>query len=64
MSHSRANHVTPQELSERSGFSDEEIRHICVAESVALFHGRIDASLFMLAASAAGYQPGEVALAA
>lgn len=57
MSHARANHVTPDELSARSGFSLEQVHRICQLESVPVHHGRIDISLFTLAAAAAGHQP-------
>lgn len=58
MSHARANHVTPDELSARSGFTTEEILQICRSESVPVLHGRIDVSLFALVSKARGLTPG------
>lgn len=63
MSHSRANHVTPDELAARSGFSTEEVLTICQRESVPVLHGRIDASLFVLTSTQVGYEPGFTAVA-
>ncbi|CAB4687768.1 unannotated protein [freshwater metagenome] len=47
------NHLTPEELSKEVGMERDEIVKICVEESVPIFHGKIDKTLFQaqLAAS-------------
>ena len=49
------NHLTPEELSKEVGMERDEIVKICVEESVSIFHGKIDKTLFQaqLAASSA-----------
>ncbi len=48
------NHLTPEELSKEVGMDRDEVVRICVEESVPIFHGKIDKTLFQaqLAASA------------
>jgi hypothetical protein len=41
-----ANHLTPEELAKEMGMDREEIIRICVAESVPIYHGKIDRFLF------------------
>jgi hypothetical protein len=41
-----ANHLTPEELSKEIGIDREEVIRICVEESVPIYHGKIDKTLF------------------
>jgi hypothetical protein len=41
-----ANHLTPEELSKELGIDRDEIIRVCVQESIPIYHGRIDKSLF------------------
>ena len=41
-----ANHFTPEELSEQLNIDRDEIVRICVEESIPIYHGKIDRSLF------------------
>jgi hypothetical protein len=49
-----ANHLTPEELSEELGIDRDEIIRICLAESVPIYHGKIDRSLFEAQLAASG----------
>ena len=51
-----ANHLTPEELSEELGIDRDEVIRLCLEESIPIYHGKIDKSLFQaqLQASAAG----------
>ena len=40
------NHLTPEELSREFGIDRAEVIRICVEESVPVYHGRIDKTLF------------------
>ena len=41
-----ANHLTPDELSKEVGIDRDEVIRICVEESVPIYHGKIDKTLF------------------
>jgi hypothetical protein len=41
-----ANHLTPEELSKELGIDREEVIRLCVQESVPIYHGKIDKTLF------------------
>jgi hypothetical protein len=41
-----ANHLTPEELSEELGIDREEVIRLCVEESIPIYQGRIDKTLF------------------
>jgi hypothetical protein len=51
-----ANHLTPEELSKELGIDRQEVIRLCIEESIPIYQGKIDKSLFQahLAASAAG----------
>ena len=50
------NHFTPEELSKELGIDREEVIRLCVEESIPIYHGKIDRSLFeaQLQATVAG----------
>jgi hypothetical protein len=41
-----ANHLTPEELSKELGMKREEVIRLCHEQSVPIYHGKIDKSLF------------------
>ena len=41
-----ANHLTPDELSKETGIDRDEVIRICLEESVPIYHGKIDKTLF------------------
>jgi len=41
-----ANHLTPDELSKETGIDREDVIRICLEESVPIYHGKIDKTLF------------------
>ena len=41
-----ANHLTPEELSEELGIDRDEVIKVCLRESVPIYQGKIDKSLF------------------
>ena len=41
-----ANHLTPEELSKEMGMKREEVIRLCHEQSVPIYHGKIDKSLF------------------
>jgi hypothetical protein len=41
-----ANHLTPEELSREFGMKREDVVRLCVEQSVPIYHGKIDKSLF------------------
>lgn len=51
-----ANHLTPEELAEELGIDRDEVIRVCIAESIPVYHGRIDKTLF--AAQLAAVAPG------
>ncbi|MDQ3890291.1 MAG: helix-turn-helix domain-containing protein [Actinomycetota bacterium] len=51
------NHLTPEELSKELGLDRQEVIRLCVEESIPIYQGKIDRSLFeahLRASSAAG----------
>lgn len=51
-----ANHLTPDELSEATGLDRREIVKLCLSECVPIYNGRIDKTLFVRSAMAAGHE--------
>lgn len=49
-----ANHLTPEELSKELGIEREEIIRVCLEESIPIYHGKIDRSLFEAHLAASG----------
>ena len=51
-----ANHLTPEELSKELGIERQEVIRLCIKESIPIYQGRIDKTLFQahLAAASAG----------
>jgi hypothetical protein len=49
-----ANHLTPEELSQELGLEREEIIRVCLEESVPIYHGKIDKTLFQAQLQALG----------
>ena len=41
-----ANHLTPEELSKELGIDRKEVIRLCIQESIPIYHGKIDKSLF------------------
>jgi hypothetical protein len=41
-----ANHLTPEELSKELGIDRQEVIRLCVEESIPIYHGKIDKTLF------------------
>ena len=54
-----ANHLTPEELSKELGLDRQEVIRICLEESVPIYHGKIDKSLFQAQLQALGALPRE-----
>jgi hypothetical protein len=52
-----ANHLTPDELSKELGIDRDEIIRVCLQESVPIYHGKIDKSLFQAQLQALGALP-------
>ncbi len=52
-----ANHLTPEELSKEVGMERDEVVRICVEESVPIFHGKIDKTLFEAQLAASNAMP-------
>ena len=40
------NHLTPEELSKELGIDRQEVIRLCVEESIPIYQGKIDRSLF------------------
>jgi hypothetical protein len=49
-----ANHLTPEELSKELGIERDEIIRVCVQESIPIYQGKIDKSLFQAHLQASG----------
>jgi hypothetical protein len=49
-----ANHLTPEELSKELGIDRQEIIRVCVEESIPIYQGKIDKTLFQAQLEAAG----------
>lgn len=41
-----ANHLTPEEISKELGIDRDEVIRICIQESVPIYQGKIDKTLF------------------
>jgi hypothetical protein len=41
-----ANHLTPEELSKELGIDRLEVIRVCIEESIPIYHGKIDKTLF------------------
>jgi hypothetical protein len=52
-----ANHLTPEELSQELGLEREEIIRVCLQESVPIYQGKIDKTLFQAQLQALGALP-------
>ena len=52
-----ANHLTPEELSKELGIERDEIIRVCLQESVPIYHGKIDKTLFQAQLEALGAMP-------
>jgi hypothetical protein len=52
-----ANHLTPEELSKELGIERDEIIKVCLQESVPIYHGKIDKTLFQAQLQALGAMP-------
>ena len=48
------NHFTPEELSKELGIDREEVIRVCLEESIPIYHGKIDRSLFEAQLQASG----------
>jgi hypothetical protein len=49
-----ANHLTPEELSEELGLERDEVIRVCLQESIPIYHGKIDKTLFQAQLQAIG----------
>jgi hypothetical protein len=49
-----ANHLTPEELSKELGIERQEIIRVCVEESIPIYQGKIDKTLFQAQIEASG----------
>jgi hypothetical protein len=54
-----ANHLTPDELSKETGIERDEVIRICLEESVPIYHGKIDKTLFSAQLEALGALPAQ-----
>jgi hypothetical protein len=52
-----ANHLTPEELSKELGIDRQEVIKVCVEESIPIYHGKIDKTLFQAQLQALGALP-------
>ena len=52
-----ANHLTPEELSKELGIDREEVIRVCMQESIPIYHGKIDKTLFQAQLQALGAMP-------
>jgi hypothetical protein len=52
-----ANHLTPEELSKELGIERDQIIKVCLEESVPIYQGKIDKSLFQAQLQAIGAIP-------
>jgi len=41
-----ANHLTPEEIAKELNIEREDVIRLCIEESVPIYHGRIDKTLF------------------
>jgi hypothetical protein len=49
-----ANHLTPEELSKELGIDRLEVIRLCIEESIPIYQGKIDRSLFVAQLEASG----------
>jgi hypothetical protein len=49
-----ANHLTPEELSKELGIDRQEVIRVCLEESIPIYQGKIDKTLFQAHLQAAG----------
>jgi len=54
-----ANPLTPEELSKEVGLARDEVIRICLEESVPIYHGKIDKTLFSAQLEALGALPAQ-----
>jgi hypothetical protein len=51
------NHLTPEELSKELGLERQEVIRVCMEESIPIYHGKIDKTLFQAQLQALGAVP-------
>jgi hypothetical protein len=49
-----ANHLTPEELSKELGIDRDTVIRVCIEESIPIYQGKIDKTLFQAHLEAAG----------
>jgi hypothetical protein len=49
-----ANHLTPEELSKELGIDRDLVIRVCIEESIPIYHGKIDKTLFQAHLEATG----------
>lgn len=59
-----ANHLTPDEISDLTGIRTNDVLRFCMEESVPVYQGRIDKTLFVHTMIAAGRNLSEESIAA
>ena len=52
-----ANHLTPEELSKEVGMERDQIIQMCLQESIPIYQGKIDKTLFQAQLQALGTEP-------
>jgi hypothetical protein len=55
------NHFTPEELSKELGIDREDVIRLCLEESIPIYHGKIDRSLFEAQLQASAGAPRQAA---
>ena len=53
-----ANHLTPEELSKELGIERDVVIRTCIEESIPIYHGKIDKTLFQAHLEATGIATG------
>lgn len=53
-----ANHLTPEELSKELGIDRQEVIRVCIEESIPIYQGKIDKTLFQAHLQSAGQAAG------
>lgn len=53
-----ANHLTPEELSKELGIDRDTVIRVCLEESIPIYHGKIDKTLFQASLEAVGTAAG------
>ena len=51
------NHLTPEELAKEMGIDREEVIRVCMEESIPIYQGKIDKTLFQAQLQASGAGP-------